>query len=235
MNDLRHISEGLSLAHSPVNSGGRLSKNAETASRWSLVRWASDCMEADISMIVSKLAVCDSRISFLVMRRTSGGCRQMRAATKLIAARHGVVAPALLLGLDAAAEDDLASRPSHHDLEPEHDHDDFESFVVLGFGGRGHDLLRSFDVHYLGSEQAQGVNAAKLELVPKSAKVRNTFDHILLWIDPARGVSVQQQFFEPSGDYRLAKYSNIQLNGKIPDSAFKLKTTGSTKVVSPQG
>jgi cobalamin biosynthesis protein CobW len=56
--------------------------------------------------------------------------RQMRAATKLIAASHGVVAPALLLGLDAAAEDDLASRPSHHDLEPEHDHDDFESFVV---------------------------------------------------------------------------------------------------------
>jgi outer membrane lipoprotein-sorting protein len=112
---------------------------------------------------------------------------------------------------------------------------DFESFVVLGFGGRGHDLLRSFDVHYLGTEQAQGVNAAKLELVPKSAKVRNTFDHILLWIDPGRGVSVQQQFFEPSGDYRLAKYSSIQLNGKIPDSAFKLKTTGSTKVVSPQG
>src|SRR5260221_1249391 len=56
--------------------------------------------------------------------------RQKRAATKLIAASHGVVAPELLLGLDAAAEDDLASRPSHHDLEPEHDHDDFESFVV---------------------------------------------------------------------------------------------------------
>ncbi len=56
--------------------------------------------------------------------------RKKRAATKLIAASHGVVAPALLLGLDAAAEDDLASRPSHHDLEPEHDHDDFESFVV---------------------------------------------------------------------------------------------------------
>ena len=36
----------------------------------------------------------------------------------------------MLLGIEAAAEDDLASRPSHHDLEAEHDHDDFESFVV---------------------------------------------------------------------------------------------------------
>jgi outer membrane lipoprotein-sorting protein len=111
---------------------------------------------------------------------------------------------------------------------------DFESFLVLGFGGRGHDLPKSFDVRYLGTEQAQGVNAAKLELVPKSAHVRNNIARILLWIDPARGVSVQQQFFEPSGDYRLAKYSNIQLNPKISSDVFKLKTTGSTKVVSPQ-
>ena len=37
----------------------------------------------------------------------------------------------MLLGLGAAAEDDLASRPSHHDAEDgAHEHDDFESFVV---------------------------------------------------------------------------------------------------------
>jgi len=40
---------------------------------------------------------------------------------------------------------------------------------------------------------------------------------------------------EPSGDFRLAKYSNIQLNQKLPDNVFKLKTTGKTKSVSPQG
>jgi cobalamin biosynthesis protein CobW len=55
---------------------------------------------------------------------------KLRPATKWIAASHGVAPPSVLLGLAAAAEDDLASRPSHHDLEPEHDHDDFESFVV---------------------------------------------------------------------------------------------------------
>ena len=110
---------------------------------------------------------------------------------------------------------------------------DFETYLVLGFGGSGHDLTRSFDVNYAGMEQAQGVNAAKLELTPKSQRVKNTFSTITLWIDPARGVSVQQKFQGPSGDYRLAKYSNIQLNGKVPGDAFKLKTTGKTKVVKP--
>jgi len=112
-----------------------------------------------------------------------------------------------------------------------------ESFLVLGFGGRGHDLLKSFDVSFEGYEPAGGVRAAKLNLVPKTAKGKNIFDHIILWIDPdpARGISVQQQFFEPQGDYRLAKYSNIKLNQSIPAEAFKLKTTGRTKIVNPQG
>jgi outer membrane lipoprotein-sorting protein len=110
-----------------------------------------------------------------------------------------------------------------------------ESFLVIGFGGRGHDLLKSFDVTYDGMDEAMGVKAAKLNLVPKTQKGKNIFSHILLWIDPARGISVQQQFFEPDGNYRLAKYSNIDVNQKIPEDVFKLKTTGRTKVVNPQG
>lgn len=110
-----------------------------------------------------------------------------------------------------------------------------ESLLVLGFGGRGHDLEKSFDVSFQGYEEAGGVRAAKLNLVPKTAKGRNIFDHIVLWIDPARGISVEQQFVEPQGDYRLAKYSNIKLNQSIPGDVFKLKTTGRTRVVNPQG
>ncbi|MFY9558852.1 MAG: outer-membrane lipoprotein carrier protein LolA [Terriglobales bacterium] len=112
---------------------------------------------------------------------------------------------------------------------------DLESFLVLGFGGSGHDLLKSYDVKYLGTETVNGTEAAKLELIPKSPRLRNNVARILLWIDPARGVSLQQQFFEPSGDYRLAKYSEIQINHKLPDNAFKLKTTGKTRFISPQG
>jgi len=55
---------------------------------------------------------------------------QLRPGVKLVTARQGRVSPAVALGLAAAAEDDLADRPSLHDLAAEHDHDDFESFVV---------------------------------------------------------------------------------------------------------
>jgi cobalamin biosynthesis protein CobW len=51
-------------------------------------------------------------------------------AVKIVAAREGRLDPAVLLGLGAAVEDDLAQRPSHHDAEEGHDHDDFDSFVV---------------------------------------------------------------------------------------------------------
>ena len=110
---------------------------------------------------------------------------------------------------------------------------DFETFLVLGFGGRGHDLAKSFDVKYGGMEQVQGINAAKLELTPKSQKVSNMFQTITLWIDLARGVSVQQLFNEKSGDYRIAKYNNIKLNEKLSNDVFKLKTSGKVTYVRP--
>jgi outer membrane lipoprotein-sorting protein len=121
------------------------------------------------------------------------------------------------------------------EYNPGKNRSDLESFLVLGFGGSGHDLLKSYEVKSLGTETVKGIQAAKLELIPKSPRLRNNIARILLWIDPARGVSVQQQFFEPSGDYRLAKYSDIQVNQKLPDNTFKLKTTAKTRVVSPQG
>jgi cobalamin biosynthesis protein CobW len=51
-------------------------------------------------------------------------------AVKIVETREGRIDPAILLGLGASAEDDLANRPSHHDAEEGHDHDDFDSFVV---------------------------------------------------------------------------------------------------------
>ncbi|HVP97883.1 MAG TPA: cobalamin biosynthesis protein CobW [Roseiarcus sp.] len=75
---------------------------------------------------------------------------------KIAATREGVIDPNVLLGVKAAAEDDLAARPSHHDAETEHDHDDFDTFVVavpaandadallarLSEATRAHDILR---------------------------------------------------------------------------------------------
>ena len=58
--------------------------------------------------------------------------KDVRAGVKLIRAAHGAVDPAILLGLIAGAEDDLDARPSHHDSDDDHDHDDFTSFALSG-------------------------------------------------------------------------------------------------------
>jgi outer membrane lipoprotein-sorting protein len=113
---------------------------------------------------------------------------------------------------------------------------DFKSYLALGFGGSGQDLQKSFDVTYQGAETVSGVSTAKLQLVPKSEKVRNTYNRILLWIDLGKGISVQQQFFSPQGDYRLCKYSSVQVNGKkISDDVFRLRTNDKTRTISPSG
>jgi cobalamin biosynthesis protein CobW len=49
---------------------------------------------------------------------------------RVLHASHGRIDPRVLLGLGAAAEDDVETRRSHHDGEDDHDHDEFASFVV---------------------------------------------------------------------------------------------------------
>jgi len=51
-------------------------------------------------------------------------------AVRIVETREGKVAAEILLGLKAGAEDDLANRPSHHDGEEDHDHEDFDSFAL---------------------------------------------------------------------------------------------------------
>jgi len=109
--------------------------------------------------------------------------------------------------------------------------EEFETFLVLGFGGSGHDLLKSFDISYKGTEKIGDIAADVLDLVPKSQKVRNNISRITLWIDPARGISIQQKMYEADG-YRLAKYFDIAINKSLPDGVFKLKTNSKTETIT---
>jgi cobalamin biosynthesis protein CobW len=56
--------------------------------------------------------------------------KELTRKVPLIETEQAALKPEILMGLDAKAEDQLANRPTHHDNEEAHDHDDFDSFVL---------------------------------------------------------------------------------------------------------
>ena len=51
-------------------------------------------------------------------------------AVKVVPTEHGKVDPSVLLGLGLSVEDDIENRKTHHDDELDHEHDDFDTFVI---------------------------------------------------------------------------------------------------------
>jgi len=79
---------------------------------------------ADI-VVLNKTDLLDAQEEARVMEILRSGGR-----TSILRTRQGAVDPRIALGLGATIQADLGNRPTHHDVEEDHDHDDFESFVV---------------------------------------------------------------------------------------------------------
>jgi len=108
----------------------------------------------------------------------------LRPGAGLLRGSHGRIDPAVLLGLGVSAEDDLTSRPSHHETEADHDHDDFDSFVLSageltdleGLASGLAEVLRRHDVLRLKGVVAVGRRPARLILQAVGPRVETYFD-----------------------------------------------------------
>lgn len=107
----------------------------------------------------------------------------------------------------------------------------FESFLTLGFGGSGKDLEANWKVTLVDSESMDGVTVVKLDLVPKEQKVLDMFTHVTIWVEPSRGISHKQIFYQPSGDLRTATYKDIHYNTPLASEIFQLKPPPGTNHV----
>ena len=65
----------------------------------------------------------------------------LRPGVSIVRSKGDLAAP-VLIGLNAAAEDDMAARAGHHGEEEEHDHDDFDSIVVMPSAAASVDAMR---------------------------------------------------------------------------------------------
>jgi len=110
-----------------------------------------------------------------------------------------------------------------------------EQFLLLGFGTAGSELEKSYRVTWRGEESLDGQRVAHLELIPKAATVTAQLKQIELWLSTEDWQPVQQKFWEPSGDYLLARYRDLKQNAKISGKSFQLPIRGKVKTVRPQG
>ncbi len=57
--------------------------------------------------------------------------KQISKAVKILPILHGKIDPEIVLGIHAEAENDLQTRPSHHDgIDEDHEHDHFINFIA---------------------------------------------------------------------------------------------------------
>jgi cobalamin biosynthesis protein CobW len=78
-------------------------------------------------VIVSKSDMLDKKNLTEVLTLIN---RASRTSVEAVPVVHGRLDPNIILGVGAAVEDDLETRPSCHDDEDEHEHDDFDTITV---------------------------------------------------------------------------------------------------------
>lgn len=71
-------------------------------------------------VVLNKTDLVDADAQAQVMKLVQ---QELPHMVKIVTSDRGKLNPDVLLGFNAAVEDNLASRPSHHDAEEEHDHD----------------------------------------------------------------------------------------------------------------
>ena len=123
----------------------------------------------------------------------------------------GIINPRVILGLNAAAEDDLAARPSHHDGEDDHEHDDFDSVVI--------DLPEIADPDAL---------SAKIVRLAQELQILRVKGHVAVQSKPMRllvqavGARVRHQYDRPwGGDARQSRLVVIAEHHHIDEAAIR--------------
>ncbi|MEM1164411.1 MAG: cobalamin biosynthesis protein CobW [Pseudomonadota bacterium] len=128
----------IALADAEAVADGRFAPNVAAVDAQRLADESLD-HETPLSEVFEDQISCADII--LLTKPDLAGAEGVAVAKAVIAAEaprplpvvevaEGIVDPRVILGLGAAAEDDLDARPSHHDAPHDHDHEDFDSVVI---------------------------------------------------------------------------------------------------------
>lgn len=97
-----------------------------------------------------------------------------------------------------------------------------DQMLLLGFSVTREDMLRDYDVKLGGAEKVGSAETTRIVLTPKSPDMLKLVKTIELWIPNGKGYPIQEKETSSNKDYRLATYSDLQVNPSLPPSAFEL-------------
>jgi cobalamin biosynthesis protein CobW len=209
----------IALADAEAVAAGRFAPNPDTVEAQ---RAADDNLdhETPLSEVFEDQIACADIV--LLTKADLAGSAGLEAAKAAIAAEmprrvpmlpvvDGAVDARVILGLGAAAEDDLAARPSHHDGEDDHEHNDFNSVVI--------NLPEVADVDAL---------VASIQRLAREQNVLRAKGYIAVAGKPMRmlvqsvGERVRHQFDQPWGTRaRQSKLVVIGEHGDIDEAAIR--------------
>jgi outer membrane lipoprotein-sorting protein len=106
-----------------------------------------------------------------------------------------------------------------------------EQFFLLGFGTESDKLRKDYDFKFLTEEELDGDTTAVLELTPRSENTAAQLTKIHLWVSEESWLPVQQKFFQPGGDYFVARYTAVRVNRQLPHSTFQIPGAENAKRV----
>lgn len=110
-------------------------------------------------------------------------------------------------------------------------HGDKAEFLLLGFGSDKQALGDTYEIALLGQEKVRDRNTYQLELKPKSENVAAFFVRIVLWVDDEMWVPIQEQLVEPTEDYLLIRFSEVQLDAELSKSDFEVALPSDVKII----
>lgn len=107
-----------------------------------------------------------------------------------------------------------------------------DQLLMLGIGVSSSDLRRDFNISAGGTESIDGKPTTRIELSPKDNDLKKQVVKIDLWIPDGDSIPLQSKVTMTSGDYDQAKYSDVQMNPTLPDSAFELNVPADVRRVN---
>ena len=215
----------IALADAEAVAAGRFAPDVAAVDAQRLADDSID-HETPLSEVFEDQIACADVV--LLTKADLAGAEGVKAARAVIAAEavrpvpvvevsEGVLDPRVVLGLGAAAEDDLAARPSHHDGHDDHEHEDFDSVVI--------DLPEIADLAAL---------AARIEALARTQHILRVKGYAAVAGKPMRalvqavGARVRHQYDRPwlEGEARATRLVVIAEHDHIDAAAIRAALEG---------